>query len=192
MIARTSGTTEATIAPNANSRMMNVSGIVSRSESSRPDRDQLVDVVVDERAADRVDRGAPGGPPGPRRGSAATGAISGVTRVSSPEIRATIRTVVPSARHEPGLGRRLERARELVEGRRGDAVRAVRSRPAASPTRSSTAALNAGSVDGARAAVDDDEELLVRVVRPAGVEDVVGLARLELAARSGSRSRRPR
>ena len=36
VIARTSGTTEATIAPNANSRMMNVSGIVSRSESSRP------------------------------------------------------------------------------------------------------------------------------------------------------------
>ena len=37
-MARTSGTTAATIAPNANSRMRNVSGIVSLSEPSRSDR----------------------------------------------------------------------------------------------------------------------------------------------------------
>ena len=35
VIASTSGTTDATIAPNANSRMMNVSGMVSFSDSSR-------------------------------------------------------------------------------------------------------------------------------------------------------------
>ncbi len=103
VIARTSGTTDATIAPNANSRMMNVSGIVSLSESSSPVEISalmsslmnvlliawIVSVGFAARAAARI---------GP------TGAISGVTRVSSPEIRATIRTVVPSAETRPAAG----------------------------------------------------------------------------------------
>ena len=103
MIARTSGTTDATIAPNANSRMMNVSGIVSFSDSSRPSEiravmSSLMNVLLIEwmarsgdsvRASARIPR---------------TGAMSGVTRVSSPEIRPTIRTVEPSGATSPASG----------------------------------------------------------------------------------------
>ena len=160
---------------------MNVSGIVSLSESSRPRRDQLVDVVVDERAADRVDRelrvGRAGGvedrpdrreerrDPGRRR------------RRSGP----TIRTVVPSGGDEAGLGRRLERVEELVEGRRRRRRRAARSAPRSCADEVADRRLERRVRRRARAAVDDDQELLVRVVRAAGVEDVVGLAGLELA-----------
>ena len=158
VMARTSGTTEATIAPNANSRIRNVSGIVSRSESSRPVEIRRVDVVVDERAADGVD----GEVRVRARASASigrTGAIRGVTRVSSPSIRPTMRTVEPSGDDEPGLGRGVERVGQLAERRRLDAVSGA---PAAFSfaTRSPTRGLERGIGRRAGRAADHDDHLL--------------------------------
>src|SRR6478735_5639260 len=102
-IARTNGTTEATIAPNANSRMMKVSGIVSDSVESRPLlmsalMSSLMNVLLIAwiRRSGRAARAVA------RIGS--TGAMSGVTRVSSPSIRPTIRTVEPSGETSPACG----------------------------------------------------------------------------------------
>ena len=109
MIARTSGTTDATIAPNANSRIRNVSGIVSRSEpSSSVEISSLMSSLMNvllmtwivearvgrpRRVEDRPDR---------REQRRDPGVVAG-------DPLPTIRTVVPSALTRPGLGRRLER-----------------------------------------------------------------------------------
>ncbi len=103
MIARTSGTTDATIAPNANSRMRNVSGIVSRSESSSPvEMSSLMSSLMNVLSMAWIVRFGLAAFAASRIGP--TGAMSGATRVSSPEIRATIRTVVPSALTRPASG----------------------------------------------------------------------------------------
>ena len=144
LIARTSGTTAATIAPNANSRMKNVSGIVSRSESSSPVEMRalmsslrnglLIAWIVRSgcaaRAASTIGR---------------TGAMSGVTRASSPEMRATIRTVVPSADTSPasgGASSGLGNGSKVVVVTPSSGALAARSLP----TRSPTAAWKAGFV----------------------------------------------
>ena len=103
VIARTSGTIAATIAPNANSRMMKVSGIVRRRESSRPSEiSALMSSLMNVLLMAWIAR------PGlaalaPSR-SGRTGAMSGTTRVSSPSIRPTIRTVDPSGETRPASG----------------------------------------------------------------------------------------
>ena len=103
MIARTSGTTDATIAPNANSRMMNVSGIVSRSESSSPvEISSLMSSLMNVLLMAWIVRVGFAAVAASRIGR--TGAMSGVTRVSSPSMRATIRTVDPSAQTSPASG----------------------------------------------------------------------------------------
>ena len=118
VIARTSGTTDATIAPNANSRMMNVSGMVSLSDSSRSlEMSSVMSSLMNVKLTtwmrqvrvrgtglvhDRPDRLEERPRPAPtRRGPAPT-----------------IRTVVPSGADEAGLGRRQERVDQLVEARR--------------------------------------------------------------------------
>ena len=179
MIARTSGTTDATIAPNANSRMRNVSGIVSRSESSSSVEisslmSSLMNVLsmawivrfgLAARAASTIGR---------------TGASSGATRVSSPGIRPTIRTVVPSALTSPASGGASNGSRNWSKVGVVDAVDgALAARELADDPVDGGLERRVGG--GAGPAADDDEELLERVVRAAGVEDVVGLARLELA-----------
>ncbi len=143
VIARTSGTTEATIAPNANSRMMNVSGIVRRSESSRPSEisalmSSLMNVLLmawiarpglAARASSRIGR---------------TGAMSGATRVSSPSIRPTIRTVDPSGETRPASGGAANGSASWSKvGVWTPSSGAPAARSCA--TRSPTAALNAGS-----------------------------------------------
>ena len=109
-----------------------------------------------------------------------TGAMSGVTRVSSPLIRPMIRTVDPSADTRPAAGGAVEWVAQLVEGRRLDAVerragRLERGHEIADgrPERRVRG--------GARCPADDHDDLLVRIGRPARVEQVVRLARLELA-----------
>ena len=143
VMARTSGTTEATIAPNANSRMMNVSGIVSLSDSSSPSlmsalMSSLMNVLLmawmrrsgwAARASARIGR---------------TGAMSGVTRVSSPSMRPTIRTVEPSEDTSPASGGAANGSASWLKV-------GVWTPSSGAPdawsfaTRSATAALNAGS-----------------------------------------------
>ncbi len=104
VIASTSGTTDATIAPNANSRMMNVSGIVSDSDESRPSlmsalMSSLMNVLLMAWIAEvRVRRPGLGEDRQDRRDRAAS------TRVSSPSMRPTIRTVDPSGETRPAAG----------------------------------------------------------------------------------------
>ena len=128
VMARTSGTTEATIAPNANSRMMNVRGIVRRSESSRPDEiSALMSSLMNVLATAWMARFGFAPRASARMGR--TGAINGVTRVSSPSIRPTMPYRRPIRRDETGLGRGVERVGQLAERGRLRRRRAARRRP---------------------------------------------------------------
>ena len=131
------------MAPNAKSRMMNVSGIVSRSDWSRP---SLIRVVMSSpmnvlltawmtrpglaaRASSRIGR---------------IGTSSAATRSLSPGTRATIRTVEPSAETSPASGGAWSGSTSWSKvGVRTPSMSA----PAAwsLATRSLTAVLNAGS-----------------------------------------------
>ena len=101
--ARTSGTTEATIAPNANNRMMKVSGRVILIDSSRSREisavmSSLMKVKLmawTARFGLAVRAAATIG---------ATGASRAATRVPSPGTRATIRTDDPSGDTRPAAG----------------------------------------------------------------------------------------
>ncbi len=121
VIARTSGTIEATIAPNANSRMMNVSGIVSdRVESSPLLMSALMSSLMNVLLMAWMARAGCAVRASARIGR--TGAMSGVTRV----LVAVDPTDDPDGRpvggDEAGRGRRRERIGELAEGRCLDAV----------------------------------------------------------------------
>ena len=109
-----------------------------------------------------------------------TGSSSAWTRSSSPGDAGDDPNRRSVGGHQPGLGWDLERVRDLIERR---VSRCRRCRPAEarrSATRSPTAVLERRVLGGARIARDDHEELLVGIVGPAGVEDVVRLAGLEL------------
>ena len=178
VIARTSGTTDATIAPNAKSRMMKVSGIVSRSDSSRPSEisalmSSLMNVLLmawiarsgfAARAPSRIGRTGAIGPrpasPRPRSG-----------RRSGPSTRRATRARPPAAPRNGSV--------ELVEGRCLDAVERGAGRlefgdDVTHRRRERRIAGRSGR------SADDDDDLLERVVGPAGGEDVVGLTGLEL------------
>ena len=166
------------MAPNANSRMMKVSGIVSDRVESRPLlisalMSSLMNVLLmawiarsglAARASARIGR---------------TGAMSGVTRSLSPSIRPTIRTVDPSGETSPADGGAVNgSASWLKVGVWAPSSGAPE--PCSAVTRSLTAVLKAGSAVAPGGAADDDDDLLERVVRAARIEDVVGLARLDL------------
>ena len=185
VIARTSGTTDATIAPNANSRMMNVSGIVSLSDSSRSlEMSSVISSLMNVKLTTWI----------VRSGFAArassmielTGSRSVATWAESPGTRAAIRTVVPSALMRPGLGRGQERVHQLVEARGRDAVD-VRLRRAELRDQLADRRLERRVRHGAVAAIDDDEELFVRVVLAAGVEDLRAPRPIRRCRRSGRR-----
>ena len=105
--------------------------------------------------------------------------MSGTTRVSSPSIRPTIRTVDPSGETRPASGGAENGSvswSNVGVWTPSSGAPAARSCATTSPT----AALNAGSRGRAGRAADDDDDLFERVVGAARIEDVVGLARLEL------------
>ena len=101
---------------------MNVSGQRQLERIVEPGRDQLVDVVVDERAADGVD---PRGPGWAARAASTIGS-TGSRRACDALVVARDAGDDPDGRpvggHQPGLGRDLERVRDLVERRRRGAV----------------------------------------------------------------------
>ena len=152
--------------------------MVSRSESSRPSEisalmSSLMNVLLMAwiarpgfavRAPSRIGR---------------TGARSGPTRVSSPSMRPTIRTVDPSGDTRPASGGAENGS---VSWSNVGVWTPASGAPAARSwaTTSPTAAVNAGSAVAPGASADDDDDLFERVVGPARGEDVVGLARLEL------------
>ena len=176
-MARTSGTTAATTAPNAISRIRNVSGIVSRSDQSRSSLTRLVDLVVGEggverrgsssagwAARDRVDRR-----PGPARAAG-----SGPRR--SPGSAPTIRTVGPVRRDESRP--RPARSSGSTSWSNGRAGRAVDRRLQRAERRDDArdGRPERGIVDGAGLR-DDDEKRSTAGVAAASVrrlEHVVG------------------
>ena len=108
-----------------------------------------------------------------------TGAMSGVTRSLSPSIRPTIRTVDPSGETRPAAGGAANGSASWLKV----GVWAPSSgAPDAVQRRDEIADGGLEGRVGRRAGrpADDDDDLLERVVRAAGVEDVVGLARLDL------------
>ena len=175
--ARTSGTTEATIAPNATSRMRKVRTIVSTNVESSPDEisslmSLLMNVLLTAWIASS--------------GCAARAlARTGRTGASNGPVRSSITLDAPDdpdrrpVRGDQGeLGWRGEWVGQLLEGRRLEAVDRGADR-AELADQVGDRRLEGRIGRGTRAAADHDEELLVRVVRAAGVEDVVGLARFE-------------
>ena len=121
LIARTSGTIEATIAPNANSRMMNVSGIVSDRVESSPLlmsalMSSLMNVLLMAWMARRgIGRPGVGEDRQDRRDERRDPVLVAVDPTDDPDGR-------PVGGDEAGRRRRRERIGELAEGRRLGAV----------------------------------------------------------------------
>ena len=180
VVAITSGTIAAMTAPNAISRIRNVSGQRQPERRVQPAVDQLLDLVVGEVVVERVDGERRDGPSRISSTKAGTGSSRAPRASPSPTTRDGIRTVVRSGGHELGRGRRGQRVDQLVDGRDGRAVdRGLQRAEAGHDVGDGRRGRRI--VDGAVLRADDEEQLLAgRLDRPGpGAEHVVGPGRLE-------------